>query len=58
MISQENVPNWSWRNQEIEGECENAVMKLKFEEAIAVPESQRNSVAESIDFHSILNVAS
>ncbi|KAF9669433.1 hypothetical protein SADUNF_Sadunf14G0107100 [Salix dunnii] len=34
-------------------ECEKAVMKLKFEEAIAVPESQRRSVAESIDFHSI-----
>ena len=28
-------------------------MKLKFEEAIAVPESQRRSVADSIDFHSI-----
>lgn len=34
-------------------ECEKAVMKLKFEEAIALPESQRRSVAESIDFHSI-----
>uniref|UniRef100_A0A6M2ECS7 Serine/threonine-protein phosphatase 5 n=1 Tax=Populus davidiana TaxID=266767 RepID=A0A6M2ECS7_9ROSI len=34
-------------------ECEKAVMKLKFEEAIAVPESQRRSVADSIDFHSI-----
>ncbi|XP_052177951.1 serine/threonine-protein phosphatase 5 isoform X1 [Diospyros lotus] len=34
-------------------ECEKAVMKLKFEEAIAVPDSQRHSVAESIDFHSI-----
>lgn len=28
-------------------------MKLKFEEAIAVPESERRSVADSIDFHSI-----
>ncbi|KAK7305036.1 hypothetical protein VNO77_42935 [Canavalia gladiata] len=34
-------------------ECEKAVMKLKFEEAIAVPESERRSIAESIDFHSI-----
>lgn len=34
-------------------ECEKAVMKLKFEEAIAVPDSQRRSVADSIDFHSI-----
>ena len=42
-------------------ECEKAVMKLKFEEAIAVPESQRCSIAESIDFRSIgtiLNMAS
>ncbi|KAF3444950.1 hypothetical protein FNV43_RR14643 [Rhamnella rubrinervis] len=34
-------------------ECEKAVMKLKFEEAIAVPESKRRPVAESIDFRSI-----
>ncbi|KAH0654585.1 hypothetical protein KY289_032263 [Solanum tuberosum] len=34
-------------------ECEKAVMKLKFEEAISVPESQRRSVADSIDYHSI-----
>ncbi|XP_039062817.1 serine/threonine-protein phosphatase 5 isoform X1 [Hibiscus syriacus] len=34
-------------------ECEKAVMKLKFEEAISVPESERHSVAESIDYHSI-----
>ncbi|XP_057953403.1 serine/threonine-protein phosphatase 5 isoform X2 [Malania oleifera] len=34
-------------------ECEKAVMKLKFEEAIAVPDSERRSVADSIDFHSI-----
>nr|AEM45799.1 serine/threonine protein phosphatase 5 [Solanum torvum] len=34
-------------------ECEKAVMKLKFEEAISVPESQRCSVADSIDYHSI-----
>ncbi|XP_061340322.1 serine/threonine-protein phosphatase 5 isoform X2 [Gastrolobium bilobum] len=34
-------------------ECEKAVMKLKFEEAIAVPESERRSIAESLDFHSI-----
>ncbi|KAK7333599.1 hypothetical protein VNO80_30374 [Phaseolus coccineus] len=34
-------------------ECEKAVMKLKFEEAIAAPESERRSVAESIDFHTI-----
>ncbi|GAB4859703.1 Serine/threonine-protein phosphatase 5 [Ancistrocladus abbreviatus] len=34
-------------------ECEKAVMKLKFEEAIAVPDSQRQSIADSIDYHSI-----
>ncbi|PIA25943.1 hypothetical protein AQUCO_10200008v1 [Aquilegia coerulea] len=34
-------------------ECEKAVMKLKFEEAIAVHGSERRSVAESIDFHTI-----
>lgn len=34
-------------------ECEKAVMKLKFEEAIAVPESERHSIADSIDYHSI-----
>nr|KYP47649.1 Serine/threonine protein phosphatase 5 [Cajanus cajan] len=34
-------------------ECEKAVMKLKFEEAIALPESERRSIAESIDFHTI-----
>uniref|UniRef100_M1BGJ0 Serine/threonine-protein phosphatase 5 n=2 Tax=Solanum tuberosum TaxID=4113 RepID=M1BGJ0_SOLTU len=34
-------------------ECEKAVMKLKFEEAISVPESQRRSVADSIDYRSV-----
>lgn len=34
-------------------ECEKAVMKLKFEEAISVPDSERRSVADSIDFRSI-----
>ncbi|XP_021603934.1 serine/threonine-protein phosphatase 5 isoform X1 [Manihot esculenta] len=34
-------------------ECEKAVMKLKFEEAIATPESERRSVADAIDFRSI-----
>ncbi|KAL2322572.1 hypothetical protein Fmac_026951 [Flemingia macrophylla] len=34
-------------------ECEKAVMKLKFEEAISLPESERRSIAESIDFHTI-----
>lgn len=34
-------------------ECEKAVTKLKFEDAISVPESQRRSVADSIDFRSI-----
>lgn len=34
-------------------ECEKAVKKLKFEEAISVPVSERISVAESIDFHTI-----
>lgn len=34
-------------------ECEKAVLKLKFEEAIAVEDSDRRSVADSIDFRSI-----
>ncbi|MBA0604543.1 hypothetical protein Godav_017196 [Gossypium davidsonii] len=34
-------------------ECEKAVMKLKFEEAISVPESERRFVADSIDYRSI-----
>ncbi|KAL3502844.1 hypothetical protein ACH5RR_037293 [Cinchona calisaya] len=34
-------------------DCEKAVMKLKFEEAISVPESQRRSVADSVDYHTI-----
>uniref|UniRef100_A0A1D1XD21 Serine/threonine-protein phosphatase 5 n=1 Tax=Anthurium amnicola TaxID=1678845 RepID=A0A1D1XD21_9ARAE len=34
-------------------ECEKAVQKLKFEEAIAIDDSERPSVADSIDFHSI-----
>ncbi|KAL8136743.1 hypothetical protein V2J09_002744 [Rumex salicifolius] len=34
-------------------ECEKAVMKIKFEEAISVPGSQRRSVADSIDYHTI-----
>ncbi|XP_028778504.1 serine/threonine-protein phosphatase 5-like isoform X3 [Neltuma alba] len=34
-------------------ECEKAVMKLKFEEAISAPDAERRSVAESIDFRSI-----
>ncbi|CAF2300382.1 unnamed protein product [Brassica napus] len=36
-------------------ECEKAVMKLKFEEAISAPVSERRSVAESIDYHTIGN---
>ncbi|KAF3795044.1 Serine/threonine-protein phosphatase 5 [Nymphaea thermarum] len=35
-------------------ECEKAVMKLKFEEAIAVKDHERRSVAEPIDYHSIV----
>ncbi|KAH9605452.1 hypothetical protein KSS87_006278 [Heliosperma pusillum] len=35
-------------------ECEKAVMKLKFEEAISVPEAERRSVADSIDYRSIV----
>ncbi|XWS30067.1 hypothetical protein CRYUN_Cryun24cG0086400 [Craigia yunnanensis] len=35
-------------------ECEKAVMKLKFEEAISVPKSERHSVADSIDYHTIV----
>ncbi|XP_031120729.1 serine/threonine-protein phosphatase 5 isoform X1 [Ipomoea triloba] len=34
-------------------ECEKAVMKLKFEEAISVPQSEKRSVADSIDYHSV-----
>ncbi|KAK9076316.1 hypothetical protein SSX86_004650 [Deinandra increscens subsp. villosa] len=34
-------------------ECEKAVMKLKFEEAISVPTSEQRSVAESIDYQTI-----
>ncbi|CAJ2639664.1 serine/threonine-protein phosphatase 5 isoform X2 [Trifolium pratense] len=34
-------------------ECEKAVMKLKFEEAISVPGSVKRPIAESIDFRSI-----
>lgn len=34
-------------------ECEKAVMKLKFEEAIALPVTERRSVADSIDYHTI-----
>ncbi|KAL3509043.1 hypothetical protein ACH5RR_028444 [Cinchona calisaya] len=34
-------------------ECEKAVMKLKFEEAISVSESQRRPVAVSVDYHTI-----
>lgn len=34
-------------------ECEKAVMKLKFEEAISVPTSEKHSVAESIDFRTV-----
>ncbi|KAL8267252.1 hypothetical protein R6Q59_004596 [Mikania micrantha] len=34
-------------------ECEKAVMKLKFEEAISVPTSLQRSIAESIDFRTI-----
>lgn len=28
-------------------------MKLKFEEAISVPDSERRSIADSIDYHTI-----
>lgn len=34
-------------------ECEKAVLKLKFEEAISVQDSDRRSIADSIDYHSI-----
>ncbi len=36
-------------------ECEKAVAKIRFEEAIAMDEHDRHSVAESLDFHSIGN---
>ncbi|KAF7833541.1 serine/threonine-protein phosphatase 5 isoform X1 [Senna tora] len=35
-------------------ECEKAVMKLKFEEAISTPGSERRPIAETIDFRSIV----
>lgn len=34
-------------------ECEKAVMKLKFEEAISFPETVKRSVADSIDYHTV-----
>ncbi|XP_051152087.1 serine/threonine-protein phosphatase 5 isoform X2 [Andrographis paniculata] len=34
-------------------ECEKAVMKLKFEEAISVPKSERRSIADSIDYRTV-----
>ncbi|KAG9448146.1 hypothetical protein H6P81_014274 [Aristolochia fimbriata] len=34
-------------------ECEKAVQKIRFEEAIATSESEKRSIADSIDFHSI-----
>lgn len=34
-------------------ECEKAVQKIRFEEAIAVHDSGKCSVSESIDFHCI-----
>lgn len=34
-------------------ECEKAVMKMKFEEAISLPQSEKRFVAESIDYHTI-----
>ncbi|KAI3734294.1 hypothetical protein L6452_13759 [Arctium lappa] len=34
-------------------ECEKAVIKLKFKEAIAIPTTERCSISESIDFHTI-----
>ncbi|KAM1059834.1 serine/threonine-protein phosphatase 5-like isoform X1 [Malus sylvestris] len=34
-------------------ECEKAVMKLKFAEAISVPEAERRPVADYINYHSI-----
>ncbi|KAK1568205.1 hypothetical protein Q3G72_021673 [Acer saccharum] len=34
-------------------ECEKAVKKIRFEEAIAVPESKRHSVADSIDYRAV-----
>ncbi|CAH9135534.1 unnamed protein product [Cuscuta epithymum] len=34
-------------------ECEKAVMKLKFEDAISAPQSEKHSVADFIDYHSI-----
>ncbi|KAL9668720.1 hypothetical protein QQ045_006258 [Rhodiola kirilowii] len=34
-------------------ECEKAVMKIKFEEAIALPQAEKCSIADSLDFHTI-----
>ncbi|KAL2937496.1 Serine/threonine-protein phosphatase 5 [Bienertia sinuspersici] len=35
-------------------ECEKAVKKLKFEEAISVPVAERRSIADSVDYRSIV----
>lgn len=34
-------------------ECEKAIMKLKFEEAIAISVPQRDAVVNPIDFHTV-----
>ena len=34
-------------------ECEKAVQKIRFEEAISVGDAERRSVADSIDYHVI-----
>jgi hypothetical protein len=34
-------------------ECEKAVQKIRFEEAISVGEVERHSIADSLDYHTI-----
>jgi hypothetical protein len=34
-------------------ECEKAVQKIRFEEAISVGDTERRSIADSLDYHTI-----
>lgn len=37
-------------------ECEKAITKAKFEEAIATEDEKKHSVADSLDYHTIGNL--
>ena len=39
-------------------ECEKAITKIKFEEAIATEDEAKHSVADSLDYHTIGTAAS